>query len=236
VEAYSEQQNGVKGHGAGCGSSTSAYRGLFLQPKLEKLLCKKLAKNRPIKSEDTNVVVSVMERSQRDLTKRFDDTDIDLTVIERQLVVSGELFRAGKKLRLNLSFNYVETSQPSAISSRKADKRGASSTTQQMLTERAAQLDAEEESSGQPSIWRMVYGLIHVNEVIRTESRQVKVSQISILLLCYPASCFFGPTNGSQRSSYAESCHEHLELVPQKDRHLVLIQIRLFQQVFTQSV
>jgi hypothetical protein len=50
----------------------SAYWGLFLKPKLEKLLCKKLAKNRPIKSEDTNVVVSVTERSQRDLTKRFD--------------------------------------------------------------------------------------------------------------------------------------------------------------------
>jgi hypothetical protein len=29
-----------------------------------------------------------------------------------------------------------------------------------MLTERAAQLDAEEESSGQPSIWRMVYSLM----------------------------------------------------------------------------
>ena len=96
----------------------SAYWGLFLQPKLEKLLCKKLAKNRPIKSEDTNVVVSVTERSQRDLMKRFDDTDIDWTVIERQLVVWGELFRAGKKLRLNLSFNYVETSHSSAISSR----------------------------------------------------------------------------------------------------------------------
>jgi hypothetical protein len=81
--------------------------------------------------------------------------------------------------------------------------------------------------------------LIHVHEVIRTESRQVmqvKVSQISIPPLCYPASCSFGPTNGRQRSSYAESCHKHLELVPKKDRHLVLIQVRLFQQVFTQSV
>jgi hypothetical protein len=41
----------------------SAYWGLFLQPKLEKLLCKKLAENRPVKFEDTNVVVSVTERS-----------------------------------------------------------------------------------------------------------------------------------------------------------------------------
>jgi hypothetical protein len=115
----------------------SAYWGLFLQPKLEKLLYKKLAKNRPVKSEDTNIVVSVTERSQRDLTKRFDDTDIDWRVVERQLVAWGELFRAGKKLRLYLSFNHVETSQPSVTLSRKADKRGASSTTQQMLIERA---------------------------------------------------------------------------------------------------
>src|ERR1700728_4103281 len=89
----------------------ASYWRLILKPKLEKLLCKKLAKNRPIKSEDTNVVVSVTERSQRDLTKRFDDTDIDWGVVERQLLKWAELFRAGKKLRLNFSFNYVETSQ-----------------------------------------------------------------------------------------------------------------------------
>jgi len=41
----------------------TSYWRLFLQLKLEKLLCKKLAKNRPIKSEDINVVVSVTERS-----------------------------------------------------------------------------------------------------------------------------------------------------------------------------
>lgn len=40
-----------------------------------------LAKNRLIKSEDTKVVVSVTERSQWDLTKRFDDTHIDWGVI-----------------------------------------------------------------------------------------------------------------------------------------------------------
>jgi hypothetical protein len=38
------------------------------------------------------------------------------------------------------------------------EKRG-SSVTQQMLTERAARLGAEEEASGQPSIWRNAYHL-----------------------------------------------------------------------------
>ena len=88
-----------------------------------------LVKNRPIKSEATKVVVSVTERSQRDLTKRFDDTDIDWGVIERQLIKWAELFCAGKKLRLNFSFNYIEASQLLATSSRKADKRDSSITT-----------------------------------------------------------------------------------------------------------
>jgi hypothetical protein len=138
----------------------ASYWRLILQPKLEKLLCKKLAKNRPINSEDTNVVVSVTERSQRDLTKRFDDTDIDWGVLERQLIKWAEFFYAGKKLRLNFSFNYVETSQLLATSSKRVDKRGGSSITKQMLSERAEQLDGEQESSGQPSVWRDVYSLM----------------------------------------------------------------------------
>jgi hypothetical protein len=132
----------------------------LLQPKLEKLLCKKLAKNRLVKSEDTNVVVSVNDRSQRDLTKRFDDTDLDWTVIERQLLKWARLFRAGKKLRLDLSFNYVEVTQPLSVTNRTADKRGSSSVTRQMLTERTDQLDAEEGTTGVQSIWQMVYSLM----------------------------------------------------------------------------
>jgi hypothetical protein len=129
----------------------------ILKPKLENFLHKK---NRPLESEHTTVVVSVTERSERDLTKRFDDTSIEWAVIERQLVAWGELFRAGKKLRLNLSFNYIDTSQSSTTLSRKAERKGYSSTTRQMLAERAVQLNAEEASSGQPSIWANVYSLM----------------------------------------------------------------------------
>lgn len=59
---------------------------LLLQPKLEKLLDRKLAKNRPVKSEDINIVISVNERGQDDLIKRFNDTNVDWSVIERQLI------------------------------------------------------------------------------------------------------------------------------------------------------
>jgi hypothetical protein len=101
----------------------ASYWRLVLQPKLEKLLRRKTSQNKCVRSDDTNVVVSVADRSQRDLTKRFEDTDIDWSIVERQLVAWGELFRSGKKLRVDLSFNYVETGpQSTRSSSRKGDK------------------------------------------------------------------------------------------------------------------
>jgi hypothetical protein len=41
----------------------ASYWRLVLQPKLEKLLCRKLAKNRHVMSKETNVVISVTDRS-----------------------------------------------------------------------------------------------------------------------------------------------------------------------------
>lgn len=55
----------------------TAYWHMILKPKLEKLLRKKLAQNRHVQCDDTNVVVSVTDRSERDLIKRFDDIDIN---------------------------------------------------------------------------------------------------------------------------------------------------------------
>jgi hypothetical protein len=49
----------------------------FLHFRLGELLRKRIPKNRSVCSDETNVVVSVTERSQRDLTKRFDETKID---------------------------------------------------------------------------------------------------------------------------------------------------------------
>jgi len=53
----------------------------------------------------TLMVASVTDRSERDLTKRrkrFDDIDIGWSVIEKQFVEWGELFRYDKKLRVDL--------------------------------------------------------------------------------------------------------------------------------------
>ncbi len=102
-------------------------------------------------------MISVNERGQDALIKRFDDTNVNQSVIERQLVAWSELFRAGRKLTVKISFKYVETSHGSAMSSRKGGRRGASSTTHRMLAERDTQLEAEEAASRQPSIQSKVY-------------------------------------------------------------------------------
>jgi hypothetical protein len=137
----------------------SAHWYLCLKPKVEKLLSKKVLHNRHVEFDDTSVVVSVNDRSQRDLTKRFDNMDVDWSVIERQLIRWGEFFRAGKRLRVDLSFNYIDASLQATGSAIRGNKRG-SSTTQRMLAERASQLEAEQEASGSPSAWEEVYALL----------------------------------------------------------------------------
>jgi hypothetical protein len=71
---------------------------MSLKPKFEKLLQKKLAPNRHIQCEETNVTVYVTDRTKHDLVKRFDDVDIDWSPVVKQLVNWGELFWSGKKL------------------------------------------------------------------------------------------------------------------------------------------
>ena len=137
----------------------SAYWRLYLRAKVDKLLSRKLPHGRHVKCDDTNVVASVNDRSERDLTKRFDDMDVDWLLVERQLMRWGGLLRSGKKLRVDLSFNYVELAPPSAAARNRGNKRG-SSATQSMLADRASQLDAEQETSASASVWREVYALM----------------------------------------------------------------------------
>jgi hypothetical protein len=86
-----------------------AYWYKCLRPNLEELLRRKGAQNRYIRCDDTTIIASVNDRSESDLTKRFNDTNIDWSVIGKQLIGWGELFRSGKKLRLDISFKYMDS-------------------------------------------------------------------------------------------------------------------------------
>jgi hypothetical protein len=64
----------------------------ILEPKSKRALLKE---NRALASDDTTVVVSVTDRKERSLERRFDETNIDRPVIQKQLLTWGDLFRAG---------------------------------------------------------------------------------------------------------------------------------------------
>jgi hypothetical protein len=128
----------------------------ILRSKLLMLVRKKLAKHGKITCDDVNVVVKNTGRSERPLVRRFDQTAIDWTTVERQLVEWGELFRAGKKLIVEMTFNYLgENHGALAYPARK--KQGSGSATRRMLAERAVEIEAEEKATGQPPAWKGVY-------------------------------------------------------------------------------
>jgi hypothetical protein len=78
--------------------------------------------------------VSVTDRAERDVNKRFDNLDIDWKVVEKQLETWSHLFRAGKRLKIDIPFIYKESGDLVVASIWQSTKRGSS---QYMLAERA---------------------------------------------------------------------------------------------------
>lgn len=76
----------------------ASYWRLLLQPRVEELLKKNIIPPRSVRANNTNVVISVTDRKERDLNKRFDETNIVWSVIEKQLIAWSDLFERGKKL------------------------------------------------------------------------------------------------------------------------------------------
>jgi hypothetical protein len=130
----------------------------ILRSKLRKLVQKKLSKHRNITCDDVNVVVKNTGRSERPLVKRFEDMVIKWATVERQLVEWSELFRAGKKLIVEVTFNYVaEDHGALTFPAKRKGKQGSGSATRRMLAERAVEIDAQQEATGQPPAWKGVY-------------------------------------------------------------------------------
>jgi hypothetical protein len=50
---------------------------MYLKPKVEKLLSKKVAYNRHVECNNTRVIISINNRSERDLTKQFNSININ---------------------------------------------------------------------------------------------------------------------------------------------------------------
>ena len=138
----------------------TAYWHVALKPKLEALLLRKFGQNKFTQCDDTNLVVSVNHRSRRDLTKTFEGLDIDWSIAERQLLAWSDLLQDGRRLRVELTFNFIDDKAAADMSAmRSTDKRG-SSATKRMLAERAAQLDAQGGDGASSSIWQQVYSLM----------------------------------------------------------------------------
>lgn len=88
------------------------YWRVFLQGEVEGLVQEKLGNQ----SADHIMVNVSAGRSARKLVKRF-RADIDWHLIENQLIQWSELFRAGKDLRVDIAFHYVQASQTAMVSS-----------------------------------------------------------------------------------------------------------------------
>ncbi|KAA8643693.1 uncharacterized protein ATNIH1004_010467 [Aspergillus tanneri] len=137
----------------------SAYWDKFLNPKLERVVGQKFSRDQRVRPDDTAITVAINDRSEHNLTKRFEKTNINWSLVEDQLLDWGDLFRAGKKLRLIITFYYLGDSRSCQ---KKGDKRG-SSATQRMQVEMENQLNAEH-TSGLSSSWRQVYQLMRCRD------------------------------------------------------------------------
>ncbi|KAH7165146.1 hypothetical protein DER46DRAFT_685257 [Fusarium sp. MPI-SDFR-AT-0072] len=126
----------------------------YLWSKVDKLAKKKLPLNRTFHVDDTDIAVYVNYKGEADLNTRYDGLDVDWKMIESKLQAWSYLLLDGKRLKISLSFNYIETSQSGNVI---ACGRGGRSATASQLAERAIDIGEEETASAEPAVWRKVY-------------------------------------------------------------------------------
>ncbi|BDD55971.1 hypothetical protein MPDQ_004056 [Monascus purpureus] len=131
----------------------SEYWAKCLKQKIDALMHAK-KRNRRVRFEDVEIVVSINHRNEGPLEKRSDDTNIDWRPVETKLRKWSNLVRMGRTPQIAITVKYMRDDDAA-----KAYEKRGSSATKRMLAERDAAITAEEESS-QPSSWRYVYKLM----------------------------------------------------------------------------
>lgn len=89
--------------------SPMAFWQRVLQTRLEEQLQKDNRSLASLRAKATDIVVSVTGRAARPWVKQFEATDIDWSKVERKLIEWSDLFRTGKRLRVDICLQYVET-------------------------------------------------------------------------------------------------------------------------------
>ncbi|KAI7974043.1 hypothetical protein EIK77_009238 [Talaromyces pinophilus] len=117
-----------------------------------------------VRYESTTIEVSVNDKSQKPLEKFYPST-INWRPVEAQLCKWSNLLRIGKRLTVTITFKYRrDTNDEDPLSSiRRSKKRRRVTATTSMLAERAEDIAAEEEISGRPCSWSLVYELMQCN-------------------------------------------------------------------------
>ncbi|KAM0362010.1 hypothetical protein ACHAO7_011439 [Fusarium culmorum] len=131
-----------------------AYWTKYLWSKVDKLAKKKLPANRIFHVDDIDIAVCVNYKGEEDLNTRSDGLGVNWKMIESKLQAWSYLLLDGKRLKISLSFNYIETSQSGSVAAR---GRGGRSATASQLAERAIDIGEEETASAEPAVWRKVY-------------------------------------------------------------------------------
>ncbi|KAK5947998.1 hypothetical protein OHC33_010982 [Knufia fluminis] len=107
-----------------------------LRSRLDRLVGRKMGDGDAVKADETSIIVSVTDRAERDLAKRFDELDIDWPLSRP---------------------NWWNGNHTGTVPASRTGARGRVSATQRMLASRNTQLQAEEASQGCPPAWAETY-------------------------------------------------------------------------------
>jgi hypothetical protein len=139
----------------------SDYWQKSLKQAVENTLQTTRKRHQRVEHESTTIKVWVKDKSQFPLEIFYPSnaTDIDWSPVQAQLCKWSNLVRVGKKPIITIAFKYQQIDDPVSSTSKGKKRRRVTATTT-MLAEREADIAAEEEMSGRPCSWNLVYELM----------------------------------------------------------------------------